>query len=311
VLEYNDLILAFQELKLNDKVVVAHASLRAFGEISGGADSIVTALLYTLGALIMPAHTYKTMVTPASGPANNAVNYARAQQWNRLAEPYQADMPADVMMGVVPEHLRHRPQVKRSPHPILSFVGANAEKILKSQTLANPLAPLMEIANADGWVLLLGVDHTANTVIHLAEKLAKRKQFTRWALTESGNVICPGFPGCSAGFEAIEPALRPQTITIQAGQAVIRAVPVRAVIVKTIEAIQKNPLALLCDRADCERCAAVREGLAGSSRCFTGSKPKPPPGLFVLAAVLYSSSFLAFYQRHHSLESGKNRTRIL
>ena len=36
MLEYNDLILAFQELKLNDKAVVAHASLRAFGQVAGG-----------------------------------------------------------------------------------------------------------------------------------------------------------------------------------------------------------------------------------------------------------------------------------
>lgn len=263
MLEYNDLILAFQELKLSDKIVVAHASLRAFGGVTGGADSMVTALMYTTGALIMPTHTYKPMVTPASGPANNAVNYARAQQWNRLAEPYHPDMPADVMMGVVPENLRKRPQAKRSLHPLLSFSGVNAAKILQSQTLENPFAPLMDAANADGWVLLLGVDHSANTAIHLGEKLAKRKQFTRWALTEKGTLTCPGFPGCSSGFEVLEPALRPHTISLQVGQATVRALPMRMVIVKTMDAIKKNPLALLCDRADCERCSAVREGLKG------------------------------------------------
>ena len=261
VLQYNDLILAFQELKIHDKVVVAHASLRAFGEVAGGPDAMVTALLYTMGSIIMPTHTYKTMTTPASGPANNAINYARAQQWNRLAEAYHPAMAADVMMGVVPENLRQRPQAKRSMHPILSFAGVNATKILQTQTIENPLAPIMEVANADGWILLLGVDHTANTAIHLAEKLAKRKQFTRWALTENGTVTCPGFPGCSAGFDAIEPALRPHTISLQVGDATIRAVPIRMVIVKVMDAIKKNPLALLCERADCERCAAVREGL--------------------------------------------------
>lgn len=259
--DYNDLILILQELDLGDKPVVAHASLRAFGQVSGGADAVVTALLYVARVLVMPVHTYKTMVTPASGPANNAVNYARAQQWNRLAEPFDPNMPADVMMGVIPENLRQRPQSRRSTHPILSFAGVNADKILAAQTLENPLDPLMEVANADGWALLLGVDHTANTAIHLGEKLAKRKQFTRWALTEAGTVTCPGFPGCSAGFEALEPALRPHTRSAQAGEALIRAVPVRQVVVKTIEAIKQNPLALLCERTDCERCSAVREGL--------------------------------------------------
>ncbi len=261
MLQYNDLILAFQELKLHDKLVIAHASLRAFGEVAGGADAMVTALMYTTGGIIMPTHTYKTMVTPVSGPANNAVNYARAQQWNRLAEPFHPAMPADVMMGVVPENLRQRPQAKRSIHPILSFAGVNAAKIIQAQTLDNPFGPIMEVANADGWLLLLGVDHTANTSIHLAEKLAKRKQFTRWALTEKGTVTCNGFPGCSAGFEALEQALRPHTLARQVGNATIKALPVRTVIVTVMEAIKKNPLALLCERADCERCAAVREGL--------------------------------------------------
>jgi aminoglycoside 3-N-acetyltransferase len=263
VLEFNDIILALQDLQLSERTVIAHASMRALGPVAGGADSVVTALLYATRSLVMPVHTYKTMLTPASGPANNAVNYARAQQWNRLAEPFDPAMPADVMMGVIPENLRQRPQVKRSTHPILSFAGVNADKILAAQTLENPLAPLMEIANADGWVLLLGVDHTANTAIHLGEKLAKRKQFTRWALTEAGTVTCPGFPGCSAGFEALEPSLRPHTRASQVGQAQVRAIPARMVIVKTMEAIKQNPLALLCERTDCERCAAVREGLRG------------------------------------------------
>ncbi len=264
MLGYNDLILALQELDLGDKPVIAHASLRAFGEVNGGADAVVTAMIYTLNSLIMPTHTYKTMVTPASGPANNAVNYARAQQWNRLAETFHPDMPADVMMGVIPENLRLRPKASRSMHPILSFAGVNAGKILAAQTLENPFAPLMEIANADGWVLLLGVDHTANTAIHLGEKLAKRKQFTRWAQTEAGTVTCPGFPGCSTAFELLEPILGPHTRSAPVGKAVIRAVSIRQVVAKTVQMIKQNPLALLCERTDCERCAAVREELKES-----------------------------------------------
>ena len=204
MLTFNDLIVAFETLGLQNKPVIAHASLSAFGHIQGGADSIITGLGYATGAFIMPTHTYKTMVTPASGPANNAINYVRGQQWNRLAETYQNDMPADVMMGVVPESMRRGPEARRSMHPILSFTGFRAEKILKTQTIEEPLAPVRALVEQDGWVMLLGVDHTTNTSIHFAEKLAGRKQFVRWALTQSGVVTCPGFPGCSAGFEAIQ-----------------------------------------------------------------------------------------------------------
>ena len=259
MLIFNDLIVAFETLGLKKKPVIAHASLRSFGHVVGGADSVVTALDYTTGSFIMPSHTYKTMVTPVSGPANNALNYQRGQQWNRLAEPFQHNMPADSLMGAVPESLRMWPEARRSTHPILSFTGIRAEKILEKQTIEEPFGPIRALVELDGWVLLLGVDHTANTSIHFAEKLAGRKQFIRWALTQNGTVTCPGFPGCSLGFEVIEPDVRATTKTIKVGDASVHAVPLRPLMVRVIEIIKKDKYALLCDRPDCERCADVRK----------------------------------------------------
>jgi aminoglycoside 3-N-acetyltransferase len=154
--------------------------------------------------------------------------------------------------------MRKWPEARRSMHPILSFTGFRAEKILKTQTIEEPLAPVRALVEQDGWVMLLGVDHTANTSIHFAEKLAGRKQFMRWALTPSGTVACPGFPGCSAGFEAIEPEVRLFTKTITVGNAVVKALPLRALMVRVIEMIKKDRNALLCNRNDCERCSEIR-----------------------------------------------------
>ena len=110
-------------------------------------------------------------------------------------------------MGIVAETLRRHPRARRSLHPIQSFAGIYADKFLAAQTLQNPLGPIGALAEADGWVLLLGVDHTVDTSIHYAEKLAGRKQFTRWALLSDRIIECPGFPGDSAGFDAIAPDL--------------------------------------------------------------------------------------------------------
>lgn len=263
MLNFNTLIEALQPLELGKKPVVAHASLRSFGYIEGGADALVTALLYACpGGLMMPVHTYKPLYTPASGPANNAMNYVRGQQWNRLAEPFTPEMPADVMMGITAENLRQRPDCLRSMHPLLSFAGIRVKKYLQTQTLEDPFAPLLALANDDGWVLLLGVDHTANTTIHLGEKIAGRKQFTRWALLEEGSVVtCPGFPGCSFGFQALAPALQPFSRAVTIGSALVQVFPARAVITQAFQAIKCDSLALLCNRPDCERCASVREGL--------------------------------------------------
>ena len=259
MLTFNDLIVAFEPLGLQKKPVIVHASLHSLGQVVGGADAVVTSLMYTTAAFIMPTHTYKTMVTPASGPTNNGVNYARGQQWNRLAEVFSSDMPADRMMGVIPEALRHWPGARRSMHPILSFSGVRADGILKTQTIEEPFAPIRSLVEQDGWVLLIGVDHTTNTSMHFAEKLAGRKQFLRWALTSTGTLPCPGFPGCSAGFQAIEPHMRMFTKSVTVGNALVQAVPLRALMVRVIEMIKKDKYALLCNRSDCERCAEVRK----------------------------------------------------
>lgn len=259
MLNFNDLIVSFEQLGLQDKPVIVHASLRAFGHVDGGPDAVVTALLYAFGGVMMPTHTYKTMVTPEGGPANNAINYSR-REWNRMAVPYTGDMPADKLMGSVAENLRQRPEAKRSMHPILSFAGVNVDDAIARQTLEHPFAPILSLADQEGWVLLMGVDHTVNTSIHLAERLAKRKQFTRWAMLEDGKTAeCPGFPGDSSGFQVIEPDLRPYTKTIRAGEASVQAIPLRMLIAKTMDRIKKDPLALLCQQVECERCMAVRE----------------------------------------------------
>jgi aminoglycoside 3-N-acetyltransferase len=249
----------FSGLGLARRQVIAHASLKEFGHIQGGADTLVRALVESTGGVVMPTFTYKTMVTPEVGPANNALNYGRDLDHNRLAEPYDSDnMPADPLMGMLPEALRHYPGARRTFHPILSFTGVRADAALDAQTLLNPLAPIGVLADQDGWVILLGVDHTVNTSIHYAEKLAGRRQFVRWGLTRERIVECPGFPGDSQGFEALAPHLERDTRRVQVGRAVIRAIPLKSLFEVVISLIRKDSLALLCNREDCERCNALR-----------------------------------------------------
>ena len=181
-----------------------------------------------------------------------------------MAEFFSADMPANPLMGIIPETIRRHPQAKRSSHPILSLTGIHAAQMLETQTLAEPLAPIGALLERDGWVLLLGVDHTVNTSIHYGEKLAGRKQFVRWALTPEGVRECPGFPGCSDGFQAIAPRLDGQAKEIQIGDARVTAVPLSVLIPAVQAAIADDPLALLCDRGICPRCAAVRKGVEES-----------------------------------------------
>ena len=255
----NELRTGLFKLGLSHTPVIAHASLSAFGEVVGGAETLLRATLDSVSALVMPTFTYMTMITPEVGPPDNGIIYGSELDLNRMAEPFKPDMPADKQMGIVPEVLRKHPRARRTAHPIQSFAGIYADKFLAAQSLQNPLGPIGALAEEDGWVLLLGVDHMVNTSIHYAERLAGRKQFIRWALLPDRIIECPGFPGDSAGFEEIAPELINETRHVKVGDATVQAVSLRFLIQAVNERIKADPLALLCQRADCERCNAVRE----------------------------------------------------
>lgn len=258
-ISFRDFDLAFRDLGLGrDQPVIAHASLSAFGEVRGGAETLLGVLLNTVNTVIMPTFTYRTMLIPEEGPEGNASVYGSGKDTNRMAEFYQPEMQADTLMGTVAETLRRRPKAERSSHPILSFTGVNAAAPLQAQTLAEPMAPIGKLTAQEGWVVLLGVDHTVNTSIHYAEKLAGRKQFIRWALTPQGVKECPGFPGCSDGFEVVASRLSACTRKVSLGSASIQAVPLLELVKNVQEMISEDPLAMLCARPVCERCDAVR-----------------------------------------------------
>jgi aminoglycoside 3-N-acetyltransferase len=258
MLTFEDFNSALESLDLENKPAIAHASLKSFGAIQGGAETVLAVLLDAVNGLMMPAFTYKTMVVPEVGPPNNGMTYGKQRDLSRMAEPFHYDMPVDPLIGTLPETLRHYPGVMRTAHPILSFAGCGMDAALVTQTIYNPFAPIGWLADHDGWVLLLGVDYTVNTSIHYAEKLAGRRQFVRWAWTPKRIIECPVFPGCSDGFEAIRPDVAHIARRVQVGSGFIEAIPLHPLLQAVESRIKKDPLALLCQRDECERCDAVR-----------------------------------------------------
>jgi len=255
---YEDLKAAFDNLHLQEELIIAHASLKPFGYIHGGAETVLDAMLTSFHSIIMPTFTYKTKIIPDVGPPNNGITYGSGKDTNKLAQPFHLDMRADPMMGMLPETLRNHPSATRTSHPILSFAGINAGATLFTQTIYEPLDPIGALAQQDGWVVLINVDHTSNTSIHYAEKLAGRRQFTRWALMDNRVVECPNYPGDSMGFQAIEEYLNFDTRRVEVGDGFIQAIPLRRLLSVVHDILKKDPLALLCERRDCERCNAVR-----------------------------------------------------
>jgi aminoglycoside 3-N-acetyltransferase len=267
VVTFRDFVTGLRKLEVDRaRPVIVHASLSAFGELHGGVESVIGGLSSSFNTWLMPAFTYKTMITPELGPPDNGMSYGSGKDANRMAEIFRLDMPVDPLMGVLAEAVRSHPKAKRSSHPILSFVGINSSMIVTSQSIKEPLAPIQALNEAQGWVLLLGVDHTANTSIHYGEQLAGRKQFIRWALTSKGVIPCHRFPGCSAGFEAISPYLEGVVRKTNVGEALVQAIPVADLLDTVCSLLADDPLALLCSAQDCERCNTVRALIASAQQ---------------------------------------------
>lgn len=256
---YRELVNAFRTLEIPaDKPVIVHASPGILGNTQGEKNKFWGALDAVYGPIMAPAFTYQTMTVPGEGPENNAVDYDNPPIDNGDALFFTPDLQPSFPMGKLPEIILDQPYGKRSRHPILSFAGVRVEDALEAQKLSDPLAPIEVLADKGGWVLLVGIDQTANTSIHHAEQLAGRKQFVRWALTPAGSLECPNFPGCAQGFSALSQPIQYYVKKEKLRSTMLAAISLENLIRVTRELIRKDPTALLCENGRCARCEAVR-----------------------------------------------------
>jgi aminoglycoside 3-N-acetyltransferase len=259
---YRDILLTFRRMGLEGDSRVLVIGPSALPEsIRGGTAAISAALTASCKAVMAPAFTYQTMVYPAEGPPDNAVDYPGASAASVEADFFRSSIRVSPLLGPLPESLRKMEGASRSDHPILSFTGVGAAEMLETQTLADPFAPIDALAKAGGDVILLGSDPPANFALHLAEQRAGRKQFLRWGLTPQGVVECPVFPGCSRGFGAIEEKLAGVLRRDKVGTFPVVRIPLRDLLHIAVGWIRQDPRALLCDNTDCPFCSAVRKSI--------------------------------------------------
>ena len=244
---FSELKSAFSDLGLGKRLVLVHSSDAV------DATHLTESLLAATSGFITPAFTPRSLLPLDFHPS-------RSDAGEFQTEPFSPSTPADEAFGKFPEIVRAHREAGRSSHPVLSFTGIGTDAILHSQTVREPYAPIAALAEQEGVVLLVGMDQRVNFSIHYGEKLAGRMQFIRWALTESGVMECPNFPGDSEGFNVITADLRPFTRRAEVGGVEIQAIPMNELLRAVVNKIHENAYALLCGRPDCERCEAVRWG---------------------------------------------------
>lgn len=157
----------------NYSAVMVHTSMRQIGKLDGGGDSLIDALLQTLG------------------PEGNLVMVLGADD----DEPFDAlTSEADEDMGIVPELFRKRSGVQVNDHAAARYAahGPEAEVLLNPVQLHDyhgPGSVLERLTEMHGAVLRLGADTDTVTLTHLAEYLAdvpdKRRVTLRYVRADS------------------------------------------------------------------------------------------------------------------------------
>ncbi len=262
---YRDVFNGLSQLGIErHQPVMVHVAESSYEKVKGGAETILAALLATVDDIIAPSFTHQTLIIPKEGPRNNAMDYGIGDEVNASAEFFHPDLTPDLDLGRFIEMLRMHPQARRSDHPIYSFSGIGVDMALRTQNWSEPLSTIGVLRDLEGWVLLVGGDHTLNFCLHFAERLARRKQFIRWALTPNGIVECPNIPGCSRGFNAIEAHTSEFGRIAELNGLQLRAFPLTPLLETSTLLIKNDPFALLCDHYDCQYCESVRQSLKTS-----------------------------------------------
>ena len=170
------LMAALQNIGLRQgDIVIVHSALSKIGWIVGGANAVIEALQDLLtpeGTLVMASHS--------SGNSDPTLwQYPPVPKaWVPIIKaemlPYNPATTPTRGIGTVPEVFRKYPSVLRSVHPQISVVawGKNAKKIIETHPLSpgfGETTPYEKLYLLNSKVLLLGVDHTNNTMLHYAE----------------------------------------------------------------------------------------------------------------------------------------------
>jgi aminoglycoside 3-N-acetyltransferase len=256
MLDTDSITIGLKELGVvsGDKILV-HSSMAAIGDVDGGADTVIDALINAVGPDGM-------IVVPT---------FACVAPYDRRT--------SKTPLGAVSDRLWRRPGAVRSLHPTHSVaaIGKGAEELVKDHEKA-PTAyaegtPYYKLTQMGGKILLLGVDQDRNTTMHAVESIAHSPYLKDIQGTyiddELQQITIPiaDMAGPHRDFIGLDRLFRDRNIMRigRIGGAVCRLIEAGPMLQVSLEAFQKDPAAVLCENPECKDCVMQR-GLIKKAR---------------------------------------------
>lgn len=261
-----DIRSAIRELGLTGSPVCVHSSLKSFGWVDGGPEAVVESFLEEGCTVLVPTFTSFYMAQAPRGTRieRNSWDIDRPPQpWWITDRAYSVETTeVEEGMGKIPQWIAQMPDRVRGAHPLMSFcaVGPISRELVASQDSEDALAPLDELANREGSVVLIGVGLERMTMLHLAEQRVGRNLFRRWAVSPGGPPIEVAYGGCSDGFGQLMPALEPRMRQKQVGESDWMIFPAKETLKAASAAIKADPLITHCGNSPCRCDDAVLGG---------------------------------------------------
>ncbi len=252
---------AIEELELAGRPVCLHASLSSHGHIAGGAKEVIDSFLDAGCTLLVPTFTgcqFEVDPPPDQLLERNGWDVIEAEKLpGRTDTVYSPDLNVvDENMGALPAALLQRPERHRGNHPLCSFtaIGPKAKDLIEEQSWDDVYAPLRELTKQNGVVLLAGVGLNRMTILHLAETLAGRRLFRRWATGVDGAPVAVPVGGCSEGFPNLERMLGLLATETPVGNSTWRSFPSAEVVTTAAAMIRTEPGITHCGDPECLKC---------------------------------------------------------
>lgn len=178
------------------QTVMVHTSLSSLGYVCGGAQSVIEALIESVGCegtIMMPTQSWKNL-DPQTG-----VYWQEPEEWwpviREYIPAYDKRITPTNTMGAVSEMFRQWPRTLRSDHPARSVAawGHYAKYLIENHDLSDIFgesSPIGRLYELDGYVLMIGVGYDKNTSLHLADVRAEYPG--KHTVTESSAILVDG-----------------------------------------------------------------------------------------------------------------------
>lgn len=233
-----------------------HSSMKAIGWMEDGPHTLLRALQAVLG----PEGTIAVPTHCGARPVQGTPPFDRANSRTGL--------------GAFPEAVRKYPGAVRSGHATHSSaaLGKHAGWLTEAHPDDNgvgPECPIDRLTRIGGRTMLIGVTHTANTAIHLAESRSGVPYVRRnycdawgdetWVRHPDGTVtrhVQTEYPGCSENFDVLAEDFENAGLVVKGklGNADVMLMDTAQMVELATELIRKDPLRVLCDDPECVCC---------------------------------------------------------